>query len=104
MEGLTGRSADFLLATDGSRVAGVSLIERTLTRFPGIRQLQLVQEAHGAALANVVPGDGWCDEIRERLVSELREHLGRDFSVQISEVDRIPQERNGKYRFSVCRL
>ncbi len=104
MEGLTGRSADFLVATDGSRVAGVSLIERTLTRFTGIRQLQLVQEAHGAALANVVPGDGWCDEIRERLVSELCEHLGRDFTVQISEVDRIPQERNGKYRFSVCRL
>jgi hypothetical protein len=34
----------------------------------------------------------------------LREHLGRDFSVEIAEVDRIPQERNGKYRFSICRL
>ncbi len=44
MEGVTGRLADFLVAAGGSKVAGVSLIECTLTRFAGIRQLQLVQE------------------------------------------------------------
>ena len=34
MERLVGRVADFLVAEDGSQVAGISLIENTLTRFP----------------------------------------------------------------------
>ncbi|MCK4306417.1 MAG: phenylacetate--CoA ligase family protein, partial [Candidatus Eisenbacteria sp.] len=104
MEGLTGRLADFLVATDGSRVAGVSLIERTLTRFEGIRQLQIVQDRPGAAVVNLVPGVGWNDPVQAALIAELRSHLGADFVIQVAEMKSIPQERNGKYRFSICRL
>ncbi len=104
MEGLTGRSADFLVAMDGGKVAGVSLIERTLTRFAGIRQLQLVQEARGAAVANVVPAVGWGDDVRAALVAELQASLGQGFVIEVREVERIAQERNGKYRFSICRI
>jgi rRNA processing protein Krr1/Pno1 len=32
LQTVTGRTADFLVAADGSRVAGISLIENTLTR------------------------------------------------------------------------
>jgi phenylacetate-CoA ligase len=104
MESLTGRSADFLLATDGSLVAGVSLIERTLTRFAGIRQMQLVQDERGAAVANLVLTEGWSEQVKSELVAELRSHLGTDFRIEVREVARIAQERNGKYRFSICRL
>jgi phenylacetate-CoA ligase len=104
MEGLTGRSADFLVASDGSRVAGVSLIERTLTRFDGIHQLQLVQEEPRTAVANLVPAAGWGPPVQRQLVTELQEHLGADFAIEVREVKRIAQERNGKYRFSICRL
>jgi Coenzyme F390 synthetase len=44
MERLTGRTADSLKRRDGSRVAGISLVEKTLTAFPGIGQLQIIQE------------------------------------------------------------
>jgi phenylacetate-CoA ligase len=104
MERLTGRSADFLLATDGSRVAGVSLIERTLTRHRGIKQLQIVQDQHAAAVVNVVPGEDWSEEVRIELATELREHLGQDFLIEVREVREIARERNGKYRFSICRV
>ncbi len=43
MERVTGRVADYLKRRDGSLVAGVSLVERTLTAIPGIEQLQIVQ-------------------------------------------------------------
>ena len=104
LESLTGRSADFLIATNGSLVAGVSLIERTLTRFAGIRQMQLVQEEHNAAVANLVPAEGWSKQIESELIAELRSHLGADFRIDVREVASIAQERNGKYRFSICRL
>ena len=45
MEHVTGRVADFLVKPDGSKVAGVSLIENTLTHFAGIVQMQIVQNA-----------------------------------------------------------
>ena len=104
MEGLTGRTADFLIAVDGSKGAGISLIERTLTRFAGIRQLQLVQERPGAAVANLVPAEGWGEDVRGALVAELQAALGEGFVVDVREVVRIVQERNGKYRFAICRI
>ena len=54
MERLTGRVADYLKRRDGSMVAGVSLVERTLTAIPGIEQLQIVQPAIDQIVLNVV--------------------------------------------------
>jgi len=85
-------------------VAGVSLIERTLTCFAGIRQLQLVQEEPLVIQVNVVPAADWGAEVRRELVAELRAHLGADMRIEVQEVARIASEKNGKYRFSICRL
>jgi phenylacetate-CoA ligase len=105
MQGLTGRTADFLVALDGSRVAGISLIENTLTRFPGIRQLQLVQDEPGRVVANVVRGRGYDDATERDLVAALQQHLGGDaMAVEVAPCAAIPQERNGKYRFAICRV
>jgi phenylacetate-CoA ligase len=101
---LTGRIADFLLALDGSRVAGISLIENTLTRLPGIRQLQLVQEERGALVANLVPATGWSETVAQDLTATLRDALGADLRVEIRLAERIAQEPSGKYRFSICRV
>src|SRR5207253_7378470 len=38
MERVTGRVADYLKRRDGSMVAGVSLVERTLTAIPGLER------------------------------------------------------------------
>ncbi len=104
MEGLSGRTADFLVAADGSRVAGISLIENTLTRYPGIGQLQLVQDRPLAVTANVVRGAEWSDETARQLTARLQAALGGNFTVEIVFVDNIPQEESGKYRFSICRI
>src|SRR5215469_7466146 len=54
MERVTGRVADYLKRRDGSMVAGVSLVERTLTAIDGIEQLQVVQPAIDQIILNVV--------------------------------------------------
>ncbi|HPF70040.1 MAG TPA: phenylacetate--CoA ligase family protein [Candidatus Krumholzibacteria bacterium] len=104
MEGLSGRLADFLVAADGAKVAGISLIENTLTKYPGIRQLQLVQERRLHVQANIVRGDEWNDETGRQLVARLQQALGENFGVDMVFVDAIPQESSGKYRFSICRI
>jgi hypothetical protein len=59
MEQVTGRTADFLRAEAGYRVQGISIIENTLTKLSGIRQMQIVQEEPLRLQVHLVPGPGW---------------------------------------------
>jgi len=104
LRAVTGRVADFLVAADGSRVAGISLIENTLTRYPGIGQLQVVQDEVSRLTVNLVRANGWHDGTVDLLTSFFRDALGADLQLDVVYVDRIPREANGKYRFSICRV
>jgi len=104
LRAVTGRVADYLRAADGSRVAGISLIENTLTRHPGIGQLQVVQEEVSRLVVNLVRAEGWREETADRLAASFRSALGDGLAVELRYVDRIPREPNGKYRFSICRV
>ncbi len=104
MERITGRTADFLVAQDGHRVAGISIIENTLTRLPGIAQMQVVQEELAHATVNLVPAADYDEATGRALVDALRGWLGEGLEVALNLVDRIPQEKSGKYRFTICRI
>jgi phenylacetate-CoA ligase len=98
---VAGRVADFLLRRDGARVAGISLIENSLTKFPGIEQMQIVQEELSRILIRVVPAGDVSAVPREALVGYFEATFpGATIDVQL--VDLLKQEPNGKYRFSIC--
>jgi phenylacetate-CoA ligase len=101
MEKVVGRVADFLVRKDGSMVAGVSLIERTLTAIKGIKQMQIIQESIDDIVLNIVRDACFTADSREKLVYEIIRALGSPLKVKINFVDRIDQERSGKYRFSI---
>ncbi len=101
---LEGRVADFLKLPDGGQVAGISLIERTLTKVSGIKQMQLIQEDHKSLKINRVKGNDYKSESDRTLISELREVFGQAVSITIQDVSEIPQESSGKYRFTICKV
>lgn len=102
MERVVGRQADFLKRPDGSLVAGVSLVERTLTAIPGIEQMQLIQDEMLRIRANVVKDSSFCDKSEDALRSELQSVLGRQVTIEITYVQNLDQTRTGKYRFAIC--
>ncbi len=104
LERLEGRVADFLKKPDGGQVAGVSLVERTLTKIPGIEQMQLVQEQLHEILINRVKGPEYTVNTDTQLIAEFREVFGDDVNLIIKDVEKIPQEKSGKYRFSICKI
>jgi phenylacetate-CoA ligase len=104
MERVTGRVADYLKRRDGSMVAGVSLVERTLTAIEGIEQLQVVQPAIDQIVLNVVRAPDFSPDTEQALLAEFRSVFGPGIDIRPSYVERIPQERSGKYRFSICRV
>lgn len=104
LERLEGRIADFLKKNDGGQVAGVSLVERTLTKIPGIEQMQLVQEQLNEIIINRVKGPEYTPATDDALLAEFSQVFGTDVALVINNVDKIPQEKSGKYRFSICKI
>jgi len=104
MERVTGRVADYLKRRDGSLVAGVSLVERTLTAIPGIEQLQIVQLAPDEIVLNVVRAADFTPASEAALLAEFGSVFGPGITFRPEYLERIAQERSGKYRFSICRI
>jgi len=104
MERVTGRQADFLKRPDGSLVAGVSLVERTLTAIPGIEQMQLVQDELHQVCAKVVRDNHFSEVSERNLRSELQTVFGEDVAIEIQYVPALGQTRMGKYRFAICNV
>ena len=105
LERIVGRQADCLKRANGSLVAGVSLVERTLLAISGIAQLQLVQEAPTSVVAHTVLAENALkDETSEALRGALCRDLGANIDINVQIVQRIPQEKNGKYRFAIRRF
>lgn len=104
LERLEGRVADFLKKPDGGQVAGISLVERTLTKVPGIEQMQLVQESLNNLVINRVKGKEYSAQSDQALITELRSVFDDGVNLEINDVPAIPQEPSGKYRFSICKV
>jgi len=104
LERVVGRTADFLVRNDGSLVACVSLVERTLTAIPGILQMQIIQEELDTIIIKIVRSSSFSDRSRTELVTEIRNTMGNNISINIQYVDRIDRDKNGKYRFSISKV
>jgi phenylacetate-CoA ligase len=104
LEKLEGRVADFLKKADGGLVGGVSLVERTLTKIPGIEQMQFVQKSINKLIVNRVKGHEFNQETDTQLLAELHVVFGDSVEVLINDIEKMPQEASGKYRFSICEV
>lgn len=104
MESVSGRMADFLRKRDGAQVAGISLIENTLTKYPGLDQMQIVQNDYDDFVVRIVPGHGFRDDILEGLTRFFNETFGSDINILYEKTVSIPPEASGKYRFTVCKI
>ena len=102
MEKVIGRSADFLMKHDGTRVAGISLIENTLTKISGIEQMQIIQNSVDDLTINIV-ADSNFNSIKF-LLGEYFEKLFVGSNINVIRVEKILPEKSGKYRFSICNL
>ncbi|HVY07552.1 MAG TPA: hypothetical protein VHB46_16370 [Burkholderiales bacterium] len=104
MERIAGRQADFLKRPNGSMVAGVSLVERTLTAIPGIEQMQLVQDDLLRLTVNLVTATQYDAKAEKDLRVELGSVFGDEVTIDLRYVASLDQSRSGKYRFAICNV
>ncbi len=104
MEKVVGRTADFLVKKDGTMVAGISLIENSLTRYRGIDQMQIIQGCLDEIKLNIVPGRGYSAVTDQAVIRYFKQVFGDEINITIRKVSKIKPERSGKYRFSICKV
>ena len=104
MEVVGGRVTDFLVATNGSKVSGIVIATYVITKLPGIRQIQFVQNEIGSLTINLVKAPDWTAATMTELMARIRHYLGDDIRLKTEFKDQIPLERSGKYRFSISTL
>ena len=101
-----GRTADFLLTPEGNRVFGISVLDTMMIHFPGLKQAQIVQDELGLLRIRLAVRDGerLDTDAESDLAGRLSEFFGPTMRYDFEYVDRILPEKNGKYRFAICRL
>ncbi|WP_207802528.1 phenylacetate--CoA ligase family protein [Motiliproteus coralliicola] len=97
LEEVSGRSTDFLTATDGAKVHALALIY-VLREIDGMEQFKITQ--HSATKVTVLvmlqaPDSSLLKTISDR----LKQRLGDDMEITITPCTQIPTSPNGKFRY-----
>ncbi|HRJ23600.1 MAG TPA: AMP-binding protein [Thauera sp.] len=100
---IQGRTTDFVVARDGTVMHGLALIY-VLRDLPQVGGFRVVQESLELTRVQVVPGAGFDGATVERIQRGLSARLGAGVSVEVEQVDEIPPEKSGKYRYIVSKV
>ena len=100
---IQGRSTDFVVAHDGTVMHGLALIY-ILRDLPEVVSFKIIQESRERVRVLVVPAGPLTTAVRGTIDEGLHARLGREVTVEIEEVDEIPSERSGKFRYVVSHV
>jgi len=94
---IDGRSTDFVVTPDGSKISSVNMSNAT-KEIVGIRRFQIVQDRPNK-IDVFVEADNLFDSVEEmNFVAAIRDRVGGRISVSLNRVDNIPPEKSGKFR------
>jgi phenylacetate-CoA ligase len=103
LDPVTTKAEDVIITPDG-RLISPSILTHPFKPFDQIVKSQVIQEAPDRVLVKLVAGPGFTPVHRQALVAGLEARLGAGVRVDVQEVDDIPPERSGKYRWVISRV
>lgn len=98
-----GRSTDFVVARDGTVMHGLALIY-VVRDVPGVVRFRIVQESLDLTRVLLETNAQFAPDAVSRIRAGLEARLGAGVTVLVERVDRIPNERSGKFRYIVSRV
>jgi phenylacetate-CoA ligase len=100
MQDIQGRSTDFVVASDGTVMHGLSLIY-ILRDLQGVRFFKVVQESRARTCVQLVIDGTFAPDSIARIIMGFKQRLGADVQVTVELVDNIPAEKSGKFRYII---
>jgi phenylacetate-CoA ligase len=104
IEQIYGRTANFLIAGDGSRISNISVMAK---KCRNIRALQAVQEEIGQVTLRIVPQPEYDTQADEPFtIMQFRKKLGDEsrMKIKVEYVDKIELTKAGKFLSIVSKL
>jgi len=101
---LEGRVADYVVTPAGTYISGISLTENFAMQLPGVKQMQIVQEALDLLRFRLVKGEDFSPQTARDLERLARERFGAEMRYEVEYPDSIQSEASGKYRFCISKL
>lgn len=101
---IQGRTTDFLVATDGTRVHSAALAY-VMRSQRGVESFKITQESLARTDVQVVAGEGFdAAEAQRKIEAHLKSRLGETVQIGFALVDKIPAEKSGKFRYVVSKV
>jgi len=101
---IEGRVADYVITNQGEYVSGISLTENFACMVQGIAQLQIVQEEIDRFTFNIVKAPDFSEATSEQIRELVQKRFGDQAAFACVYMDKIPQEKSGKYRFCISKV
>ncbi len=101
LDRVVGRLDDIVVLPDGRKIGRLDHIFKTASN---IRECQIIQETHGQFTFLLVPDEGYTPEIEKAVLSEAYARLGRNVTITIKIVEKIPRTSMGKFRAVISRV
>jgi phenylacetate-CoA ligase len=103
LESIQGRDTDVVLTPSGNRLI-VHYFTGVLEHFTEIQSFQVVQESLESIQLRIVATENLSNELRDRIISELKKKGAQDLEIHIEAVKEIPLPPSGKRRFVLSNL
>ena len=100
LQDIQGRSTDFVVAADGTVMHGLSLVY-ILRDLAGLKSFKVVQESVALTRVLLVTDDNFAPGALAQIVSGFKQRLGADVTVVVDQVENIPAEKSGKFRYVI---
>lgn len=98
---IKGRIGDYLLTDNGAKVTILNHIPKGVE---GLIELQLIQNHKSTVDAHVVTSNAFGNHSEQKLISNVKKHLGDNMGVKIIKADHIKRTSSGKFRQAICNL
>src|SRR5271165_7195159 len=103
LEKIEGRKSDFIVAPDGRRMHGLSLIY-VLRKVPGIEQFRITQKTVTDFEVELVTTDAFRKISEAEIADEFEQRLRAPVNVEIRHCATIPALKSGKYRYVISEV
>jgi len=100
---IQGRSTDFVVAHDGTVMHGLALIY-ILRDIPEINAFKIVQESLDVVKIWVVAHAVLNVALIRKIEQDFKGRLGQSVSIIVEQVDQIPPEKSGKFRYVISKV
>jgi phenylacetate-CoA ligase len=98
-----GRTTDFVVRADGTIMHALAVIY-VLRAVEGIAEFKFIQHSVRNVEVLVVVDAKWSDVSRRQIVDGVANRLGAGVRVDVRQVEAIPAEASGKYRYVVSHV